>query len=158
MAFFLNLLAEMVEVLTNTFRSKFTPNDEIMGQSSDVINKCLNLGYRKRDIDRMYASFKKLDVYHKNTVLFASICQVYRINTPFGELIFRQLLGVEKNKELSFEDYLVYIWNSFSVFDHKSMAQLTFQIFDADNSGKEINASFDLFSILRSFIITHLSI
>mmetsp|Transcript_16230 Transcript_16230/g.15571 ORF Transcript_16230/g.15571 Transcript_16230/m.15571 type:complete len:518 (-) Transcript_16230:211-1764(-) len=125
----------MAEVLTNSFHSKFTTNDKIIGQSSDVINKCLNLGYRRRDIDRMYSNFKKLDVYHKNTIIFASLCQVYRINTPFGELIFRQLLGIEKNKELSFEDYLVCIWNSFSVFDHKSMAQLTFQIFDADNSG-----------------------
>lgn len=129
-----------MSVLTYAFHSKFTPNDRVIGQSSDAVQKCLELGYRRRDIDRMYANFKKLDVYNKNTILFASFCTVYRISTPFGELIFRQLLAIEKNKELSFEDYLVCIWNAFSVFDHKSMAQLTFQIFDADSSGKELNA------------------
>jgi hypothetical protein len=134
--FFNGCVEKVIGVLTYAFRSKFTPNDKVIGQSLDVVHKCLELGYRRRDIDRMYANFKKLDVYNKNTILFASFCTVYKISTPFGELIFRQLLAIEKNKELSFEDYLVCIWNAFSVFDHKSMAQLTFQIFDADSSGK----------------------
>eukprot|EP00596_Hydrurales_sp_CCMP1899_P005442 CAMPEP_0119042630 /NCGR_PEP_ID=MMETSP1177-20130426/16034_1 /TAXON_ID=2985 /ORGANISM="Ochromonas sp, Strain CCMP1899" /LENGTH=437 /DNA_ID=CAMNT_0007009559 /DNA_START=351 /DNA_END=1664 /DNA_ORIENTATION=+ len=95
----------------------------------------LKLGYTRRDINKMYYSFKKLDVYNTNKVEFASFCEVNRINNPLGEAIFYKILEIEKNGEITFESYLLCIWNAFSIFDNSSMAELAFQLFDTDKSG-----------------------
>jgi Ca2+-binding EF-hand superfamily protein len=119
-----------------TFTITFIPDAAIPGQSDDVVIMCLKLGYTLRDIDLMYTNFKKLDVYHNNRVHFASFCAMNRINNLLGELIFHRLLEVDKHKEITFENYLVCIWNAFSVLDNSNMAELAFQVFDTDKSGK----------------------
>jgi Ca2+-binding EF-hand superfamily protein len=114
----------------------FTPNAGVPGQSMDVLIMGLKLGYTRRDINKMYYSFKKLDVYNTNKVEFASFCEVNRINNPLGEAIFYKILEIEKNGEITFESYLLCIWNAFSIFDNSSMAELVFQLFDTDKSGE----------------------
>lgn len=120
-----------------TFTITFTPDATIPGQSDDVVVMCLELGYTMRDIDLMYTNFKKLDVYHNNRFHFASFCTINCINNPLGELIFHRLLEIDKHKEITFENYLVCIWNAFSVFDNSKMAELAFQVIDSDNLGKQ---------------------
>jgi Ca2+-binding EF-hand superfamily protein len=136
-----------------TFTITFEPDDDVPGQSFDVINLCLKLGYSRRDIDVMYTNFKKLDVNNKNVVLFASFCQENFIDNPLGELLFQKILALGEKNEIDFQNYLVCIWNALSIFDNSNMAELVFQLFDSDNSGKKPVRSFFSFSIFVDTVV-----
>lgn len=131
-----------------TFTITFEPDDDVRGQSFDVINLSLKLGYSRRDIDLMYTNFKKLDVNNKNVVLFASFCKANFIDNPIGEILFQKVLALGEKNEIDFQSYLVCIWNILSICDNSTMAELVFQLFDADNSGKKPVRSFFLFPYL----------
>jgi Ca2+-binding EF-hand superfamily protein len=128
-----------------TFTITFEPDDDIPGQSFDDLKMMLKIGYSQHDIDVMYTNFKKLDVYHKNTVLFASFLQINRIDNPLSELIFRKILAMGIKEEIDFQNYVVCIWNGFSISDDSSIAELVFELFDTDNSGEIPVRSFFLF-------------
>jgi hypothetical protein len=127
------------KIWPNFTPTTFTPNAGVPGQSMNVLIKGLRLGYTRRDIDRMYYNFKKLDVYNTDKVGFASFCEVNGIDNPLGEVIFYKILEIEKNGEITFESYLLCIWNAFSTFDHSTMAELVFQLFDTDKSGANLH-------------------
>jgi Ca2+-binding EF-hand superfamily protein len=125
-----------------TFTIIFEPDDDVPGQSFDVIDLCLKLGYSRRDIDVMYTNFKKLDVNNKNAILFASFCRGNSIDNPLGELLFEKILALGQKKEIDFQNYLICIWNALSICDNSSMAKLVFQLFNSDNSGKKTSPLF----------------
>jgi Ca2+-binding EF-hand superfamily protein len=131
----------------------FEPDDDVPGQSFDVINMCLKVGYSRRDINIMYTNFKKLDIYNKNKVLFASFCQLNRIDNPLGEFLFRKILAIGKKEDIDFQNYLICIWDTFSICDNHSIAELVFQLFDSDNSGEELVRSFYRFFMFVDMLL-----
>lgn len=115
----------------------FTVNNNIPGQSQDAVTMSLQLGYTRRDVNRLYKAFRKMDVFRTGSISLRSYCTVNKITTAFGELIFRRMLrlGSDVDRDLTFKEYLLSSWNALSVFDDDSIATLTFQIFDIDDSG-----------------------
>jgi Ca2+-binding EF-hand superfamily protein len=132
-----------------TFTITFEPDDDISGQGFDDLKMMLKIGYTQRDIDIMYTNFKKLDVYHKDTVLFASFLQINRIDNPLREAIFRKIFAMETKNEMDFQNYVVCIWNAFSTSDDSSIAEIVFELFDTDNSGeKQVRSFFHFFMFI----------
>ena len=115
----------------------FNVNNNIPGQAQDALTMSLQLGYSKRDVNRLYRGFCKMDVFRTGSISLRSYCSVNKITTAFGELIFRRMLrlGSDVDRDLTFKEYLLSSWNALSVFDDDSIAALTFQIFDIDDSG-----------------------
>lgn len=115
----------------------FTVNNLVPGQSRDVLTMSLQLGYTRGDVNRLYRAFRRMDTFQQGTVSLRSYCEVNRITTAFGELLFRRMLRlvIDVDRDLTFKEYLLSSWNALSVFDDDSVANLTFEIFDIDNSG-----------------------
>jgi Ca2+-binding EF-hand superfamily protein len=117
----------------------FSPNTLKPGQGEDVIPMCLELGYRKRDINKMHKFFQELDVYNNGIVSVRAYCAILQVSDSFGEVIFEKMLGNEFGKDLkesiNFEQYMISSWNVLSFFDENSLAIFTFRIFDTDSSG-----------------------
>ena len=140
-ALFLGKIGKILDVISNIIGAVtggFSVNNRIPGQAQDALTMSLQLGYTKRDVNRLYRAFKKMDVHKTGSISLRSYCAVNHITTAFGELIFRRMLRLagDIDRDLTFKDYLLSSWNALSVFDDDSIATLTFQIFDIDDSGE----------------------
>lgn len=93
--------------------------------------KLLNMS--ASDVDDLYVKFSSLDSFHANTSSLADVVEGAS-NELLLRLILNSVLIKHTGESLTFEEFLVTMWNFLSL-DTDNMAAHLFMIFDVDSTG-----------------------
>ena len=117
-------------------KSKFTPNDEVMGQGAEVSRIAKVLKLTDRDINNLYQYFTKLDTNNSGVISIGEFVHgLESVSSGFlSELCFR-LFDRDGDGNLTFVEFIMACWN-YITFDETTMATFVFELFDYDKSSK----------------------
>lgn len=91
--------------------TKFKVNEDLPGQGMEVMQIAKVLRFEKRDLDKLYANFCKIDVSGDAVISVSEFIVVNKISCdPLGEMIFK-LVDKDHNNSVDFIEYMVALWN-----------------------------------------------
>lgn len=119
-----------------SLNGSFERNNKIRGQSFNVMPFARNLGYTMSDVNKMFLHFKQMDAYDNGTASLKAFCIVNKIGTNLGLPMFKKLLQLEVDEQMTFKEYLLLAWNALSYYNNDNIAKLVFKIFNDDSTGE----------------------
>lgn len=115
--------------------SNFVYNETISGKTNKDLSIGLELGYNRKDIAKLYAYFRRLDVNKSGIITSQDITESLNlVNMEFSDVVVK-IFDVSGNNRISFIDFIVAIWNILTI-EESHLGTLTFNLLDVLGKGK----------------------
>lgn len=137
----------------NIFFVTFKPNETLPGQSSSVIHMCTELGYSRRDVDKIFSFYRTIDVNNDGQLTVENVSQILQLpNKDFARLIMKLFDATETSK-IDFEEFLVAVWNLLTLKE-ADWISFIFQLLDLNGTGNLFQDELDyIFEIILELSI-----